>query len=516
MKQLLSKSKYLLGLQCPRYLWTAIHDKNQIPEPDEAQQHIFEQGHLVGELAKKWFPDGIDISCDRSEFEKNIQETAKLLKKKKRKPLFEAGIKVELEDGFIYSRADVLVPIGQDLWDIVEVKSSTKVKPENIDDVSFQKHVYEKAGLKIRKCFLMIVNNEYVKKGKIDVKKILKTEDITAKVEKKIIGIEERITNIFKIINSKKIPKVTIGNHCKHPYQCPLTSCWDMIPAGSVFDLYYGGKKCFELFEKDIQLLKDVPPEFRLTKEQQKIQINCAKTGKPNINKEGIKKFLGKLKYPLYYFDFETIGTAIPLFDNSHPYQQIPFQYSLHIQKKPGEEAKHISFLAKADKDPRPELLKSLKENLGNKGSIVVYNESFEKGVLRKLEMIFPKEKEWIDGIINRIVDLLEPFRAFDYYHPNQKGSASIKAVMPALVKKLPAGVKSYKEMEIGEGGTASLAFLQIALGEHPDFSDVRVSPARVKEVRAQLEEYCELDTLGEVLIVEELVKLVNNKKGRG
>ncbi len=487
-----------------------MHDKKKIPEPDEAQQHIFEQGHLIGELAKKWFPDGIDISCDRSEFEKNIKETEKLLVK--RKPLFEAGIKVELEEGFIYSRADVLVPIGQNLWDIVEVKSSTKVKPENIDDVSFQKHVYEQAGLKIRKCFLMTVNNEYVRKGEIDVKKILKTEDITDKVKEKIMGIEERIKNIFKIINSKKCPKVAIGHHCKKPYECPLSSCWDFIPAGSVFDLYYGGKKCFELFEQDIQLLKDIPQEFKLTRGQQKIQIKCAKTGKLHINKENIRKFLKKLKYPIYYFDFETIGTAIPLFDNSHPYQNIPFQYSLHIQEKPGGEVKAIGFLAKGDKDPRKALLKSLKENLGSKGTILVYYESFEKSVLKKLEMIFPKEKKWIESIINRIEDLFELFGAFDYYNPSQKGSASIKEVMPALVPKLPKGVKSYKEMEINKGNIASLAFLQIALGEHPDFSDVKVSLEKIKRVREQLEEYCELDTLGEVLIVGELNKLVKFK----
>jgi len=513
MKHLLSKSKYLLGLQCPRYLWTAIHQKHKIPEPDEAQQHIFEQGHLIGEIAKKWFPDGIDISCDRSEFEENIKQTTKLLNSKKRKPLFEAGIRVELDKGYIYSRADVLVPIGKDLWDIVEVKSSTKPKPENIDDVSFQKHVYEKAGLKIRKCFLMNVNSEYVKKGKIDFKKLMIITDITDKVEKKIIGIEERIENIFKVINSKTCPKVAIGDHCKKPYACPLTDCWDMIPAGSVFDLYYGGKKCFELYEKDIQLLKDIPPEFKLSKEQQKIQIACAKTNKPHINKENIKKFLKKLKYPIYYFDFETISTALPLFDNSHPYQQVPFQYSLHIQEKPGEEPKHISFLAKGDKDPRHDLLKSLKENLGTRGTILVYYESFEKSVLKKLEMIFPKEKKWIESVIERIEDLFEPFGNFDYYHPSQAGSASIKKVMPALVPKLPKGVLSYNEMEIGEGQRASLAFLQIALGEHPDFSNVKVSKERVENVREALEKYCELDTLSEVLIVGGLGEIIKNGK---
>jgi len=487
-----------------------MHEKHKIPEPDEIQQNIFEQGHLIGEIAKKWFPDGIDISCDRKEFVKNLEETEKLLNAKKRKPIFEAGIRVELDEGHIYSRADVLVPVGVDMWDIVEVKSATKVKPENVDDVSFQKYVYEQAGLKIRKCFLMVVNSEYVKKGKIDFNKIMKTEDITANVDKKIVGIEERVKNIFKIINAKKIPKVAIGSHCKKPYECPLSSCWDMVPAGSVFDLYYGGKKCFELYEKDIQLLKDIPPEFKLSREQQKIQVNATKTGKPHINKENIREWLKKLKYPIYYFDFETISGPLPLFDHSHPYQQVPFQYSLHVQEKPGGKLKHVSFLANAEKDPRHDLLKSLKENLGKKGTILVYYESFEKSVLKKLEMIFPKEKKWIESIIDRIEDLFEPFGKFDYYNPSQKGSASIKKVMPALVPKLPKGIMSYNDMEIGDGQRASLAFLQIALGEHPDFSNVKVTPEKIKEVRRQLEEYCELDTLSEALIVEKLMGIVD------
>lgn len=509
-QSLLSKSSYMVGLQCPRYLWTKIHEKEKIPEASEGDEWKFEQGYLIQEYAQQWFPDGIEI--DTEDFNENLKKSSELIKLKQRKPLFEAAFKVEFTKGnYIYSRADILVPVGKDLWDIVEVKSSASLKPENIQDIAFQKYVYEKAGLKIRKCFLMCVNNEYIKHGKIDCKKLMKTEEISEKIEKEIKGIEERIENLFRIINAKECPKIAIGNHCKHPYECPITSCWDFIPGESVFELYYGGKKSFELFEKDIKLLKDIPI-VHLTKEQQKIQVQCAKTNKTYINKEKIKEFLDKLIYPVYYLDFETISTAIPLFDGSHPYQNIPFQYSLHIQESPDSEAKHVSFLANGDKDPRHEFIKLLKENLGNKGSIVTYNESFEKSVLQKLEMICPKEKKWIEGIIKRLVDLLIPFRNFDYYNPKQKGSASIKAVLPALIPKLPKGFKNYEEMEIGKGEVASMAFLKIALGECPeeDFKKFcKVSKEEQEKTRQMLEEYCELDTLGMVWMIKELRSIV-------
>ncbi|MFA5174568.1 MAG: DUF2779 domain-containing protein [Candidatus Pacearchaeota archaeon] len=504
--KLLSKSKYLIGLQCPRYLWTTIHEPEKIPETDEATQNKFEQGYLVGELAKKWFTEGIDI--ETKDFIKNINESLELLKK--RKPLFEAGIIVKLDWGDIYSRADILNPVGKDEWDIIEVKSGTRVKPENICDVGFQKCVYEKSGLKIRKCFLMHVNNEYVKNGTINPKEILKTQDITNEVNEEIKGIEDRIKNLFRIINAKKCPNLSIGQHCKNPYDCPISECWDFLPSENVFELYYGGKKCFELFEKDIQSLKDIPDQFKLSRKQQQIQIECAREGKIYLDKANIKSFLKKLKYPLYYLDFETISTAVPIFDGSHPYQQIPFQYSLHIVEKENGKPKHISFLAKGDKDPRREFLKSLIENLGDNGNILVYNESFEKSVLEKLSSLFPKEKKDIEDIKKRIIDLLEPFKEFDYYNPKQKGSASIKKVLPALVEKLPKGMKGYTEMEIGKGDEASLAFLKIALGEHDDYIDWdKVSEEEQRKIRKHLEEYCKLDTYAEVLILDRLRELV-------
>jgi hypothetical protein len=487
---LLSKSKYLVGLQCPKLLWITVNKPELIPEVSEATKHIFDQGHIVGKLAHSLYPKGINIQID--DFQNNLKQSTELLKK--RKPLFEAAFSADN----LYSRVDILKPAGKDEWDLIEVKSATEVKDVNLHDVSFQRYCLEKAGLKIRNCILMHINNEYVRKGRINPKQLFKLVDITSEVNETICGIQERIDSMFKIINSKTCPETRISPQCYDPYDCPLLEkCFGFLPENNIFNLYSGGKKCFELFEQGVYTIKDIHMDFELT-ERQAIQKNCEKTGKTHINKEGIKDFLNKLKYPIYYLDFETYGTAIPLYDGIKPYQQIPFQFSLHIQDK--NKLIHHSFLAKGAGDPRKQFISQLKKVLGTKGSIVVYNQGFEQDKLVKLAKAFPKYKKWVDSVVKRMVDLLLPFRNFHYYNPEQQGSASLKSVLPALTGK------SYEGMEIAEGGTAPLRYLFITHGA----SDGRkATPKEVKEIRHNLELYCGLDTEGMVWIVDELRKLV-------
>lgn len=493
MKQLLTKSKYLLGLQCPSLLWVAINDKEKISKPDISAQHKFKVGTLVGELATKRFIDGIKIPDE--DFIGNLEETEKLLSE--RKPLFEAGFKVNFDkENEIFSRVDILVPIRTNEWDIIEVKSGTKVKDVNVEDVSFQKYVLEKAGLKIRKCFLMHINNKYVHKGNLDVNELFVPTEITEEVMKVEKGIDKRIENMFKIISAKEKPKICIGKYCKDPYECSLKYlCWSVLPKENVFDLYRGGVKSHNLYDQGIIQIKDIPNGTKLT-DIQKIQRDCAINGECHIKEKEIKKFLDGLKYPLYYLDFETINPAIPKFDGMKPYQRIPFQYSLHIQKEKGGECEHISFLADGTDDPRPKFLQSLKDNLGEKGEIIVYNESFEKGVITKCIEAFPEFKKWGLKILDRVKDLLIPFRTFCYYHPDQCGSASIKKVLPVLSDL------SYKEMKIGNGGDASIEYERVTFDLDTDEKDK-------KRVRGALEKYCKLDTRAEVEIVEAMEKLI-------
>jgi hypothetical protein len=482
---LLTKSKYLAGLQCSKLLWALVNDKNSIPDVSEAQQKIFDVGTNVGIFATKLYPDGIKVSEDG--FIENINQTKKLLREKK--PLFEAGFMIKN----LFSRADILVP-NKDGWDIVEVKSSTSVKDINIHDVSFQKLVYELSGLKIIKCYLMYINNQYIKQGEIEPEKLFIKEDITDDVLEFSEDIHERINQMLKIINSNK-PYSLISPKCFDPYNCALLDiCWKDIPENSVFDLMRGGKKSWTLFESNILTIKDIPNNFELT-EKQGIQRDCEISKKPFIDKGAIKQFLSTIQYPIYYFDFETINPCIPLYDGMSPYKRIPFQYSLHIQNEPDGELKYISFLADEKKDPRKAILDSMKENLGDKGTILAWNQSFEIGVIKELITYLPEYSEWGIKIIERFNDLIIPFRNFSYYNPVQKGSASLKKVLPALTDL------SYDELEITDGGDASNSYERICREE--------LSKEEIDKIRADLEKYCELDTLAEVEILKVLREMV-------
>ncbi|MFH1333636.1 MAG: DUF2779 domain-containing protein, partial [archaeon] len=449
------------------------------PEPSTSDLFRFDQGTEVGELAKQLFPEGINIPD--KDFKENLELTKKALKKKK--PLFEAGI------GYndLFSRADILVPI-KDQWDIIEVKSSTEVKDVNLHDVSFQKHVYEKAGLKIRKCFLCHINKEFRKKGKIKPKELLKLEDITKEVDLISVGIEKRIEDMLGIIVSKTCPKISLGPYCKDPYECAI-DCQSELPDGNVLELYRIGKKGYALLDENIELISELQDTYKLS-DKQHIQKKCSKTKKPYIQKESLRHFLKPITEPIYFLDFETFATAIPIYDNTKPYQNIPFQFSLHIKDK---SLKHISFLHKTKSDPRLQFLKELKKSLGDKGPIVVYNQSFEKGRLKELAEAYPKYEKWVESVNNRMVDLLIPFRNFHYYHPKQKGSASIKVVLPAVTGK------SYKDLDIASGGDASVSYYNVIFKKGKNKA----------KVMKDLEKYCGLDTVGMVWILEELRKLV-------
>jgi hypothetical protein len=472
-----SKSKYLNGLQCHKLLWYAYNDKKAIPAPDEATQAIFDQGHDVGALARSLFPGGIEISGDVTQFAEVLERSRGALSL--RKPLFEAAFTYKNA----YARADILLPVHRNEWDIVEVKSSTQVKEINLHDLALQRYAYEGAGLRIRTCSLMHIDNTYVRRGAIDPQRLLATEDVTDDVALLLPGVERNLASMVRIIGAPKYPRTPIGPHCSDPYDCPLRDlCWDSLPEENVFSLYRGGAKAWELFGRGIEKLDDIPEDFPLSAVQ-KIQMEAYDTGKPVVDRKALGAFLGTLEYPLYYLDFETFATAIPLYDGVRPYQNIPFQFSLHIVGAPGKTPEHHAFLAPGEEDPRTELLAELKDLLGKKGSIICYNASFEKARLRESCEAYPSYAAWWEKTEGRVVDLLVPFRSFQYYHPSQRGSASMKVVLPAITGK------GYEGMAIADGGTASREYLRVTYGG--------ASAEEKTRVRDELLEYCGLDTMG-------------------
>ena len=487
MPKLLTKSKYLAGLQCPLLLWYHFNRPELIPKPDEAKQAIFDQGHLVGDYAKKLFPSGEEVEYKKS-FPDRIKKTDLLIKN--RKIIFEALI---TKDN-LYSQPDILVPVNHDQWDIIEVKSSTSVKDINIEDVAFQKYLYELYGLKIRKCLMLVINNEYVRKEDIEPKRLFKKADITEDVNNIIDTIPDKIKTMFDIIKLKKPQEVKIGPWCNDPYDCLLKElCWKHLPDNNVTELYRISNKSFDLIDNNIIEIKDIPDEYKLTDNQRK-QLFAIKNNQPYINKNKIKQFIDKLEYPLYFLDFESINPAIPLFQDTRPYQHIVFQYSLHVKETKDSKLKHHGFIAKHD--PRLTILKHMLPKLGKRGSIIVYNQSFEKQRLLDLAQWYPEYSKHIENILKRIVDLIIPFRKFYYYDKKQQGSCSIKAVLPVLTDL------SYKDMDIPDGGQAQREYLRV--------TQTKVTKKEQEKVFKQLDKYCELDTYAMVEILDKLTEIIS------
>ena len=516
-KKLISKSAYLIYTQCKKYLWYYINERDSIPEPDTDTQFYFRIGHIVGELAKKCFPEGIDIGYE-SEFDRNLKKTQSLLMEGR--PLFEAGFLYNDTYCDLYSRADILCPVEkrQDdgwIWDIIEVKSSTGVKDINLYDLAFQKYCYEKSGLSIRNCYLMHINNQYCRHGDIDVKDLFLIDDVTDAINKKCLHIKHDLKQIVAIIRSEFAPEIDVGKLCDSPYKCPLKEkCWDGVSESSIFYLYaITARTAKRLRDFGIETMDEIPDDFSGLNYKQLKQIECEKNSKIHIDRKAISRYLEKIEYPVYFLDFETFASPIPVIENTRPYQNIPFQFSLHIMKNEDGELKHYSFLAEGDVDPRKQIIEHLKEYIGPEGSIVVYNESFEKSILKELACLYPGYESWVNAIIERIVDLYEPFKNFSYYHTVQKGSASMKKILPALT-----GI-SYDDMDISNGSVASSSFLKSSrlwqdyvyaneLDRTTEGIDSLQDSREIEKIRGSLEKYCELDTEGMVRVMQALKKI--------
>lgn len=477
----------MMGVQCSKRLWLYRNRPDLRPEISASQQMIFERGTDVGKLAQQLFPGGKDATpIDHYSYPLAIRQTFDWIT---------MGEKIVYEAAFQYDRVmaalDILVKT-RGKWHAYEVKSSTSVKGQYITDAALQYCVLTNAGLPLADISIIHLNSEYVREGNLNISELFTIVSVHKEVLAMQPYIKEWISKNKKTLQLKGEPQKDIGPHCSDPYECEFQgSCWMHIPEVSVFNLTrLNGQKKFDLYYEGVIELCQIPVSYSLSNSQQ-LQVKAHLEDYTHIERENIREWVQELEYPLYFMDFETFMPAVPLYNDVSPYNQIPCQFSVHIQKAEATDLLHYAFLGDPMTDPREEFIKQLIAVTKGNGSILVYNKTFEATRLRELQEAFPQYNSYIEIILDRLIDLMVPFQKKWYYASGMNGSYSIKSVLPALVPEM-----SYDGMKIGDGGTAMAAFEGL----------LNITNEKEKEqVRTALLEYCKLDTFAMVMIFDKL-----------
>ena len=482
----LSKSRYCKGVQCPKILWM---DQNMPEKAEVIDDSTMEVGSKVGELARSYFGDYelVDYFTDKRVM---AEETRRLIEK---------GVPSIAEASFyldgLFCSVDILNLCG-DECDIVEVKSSTEVKEIYIDDVAFQYYVLVKCGMKVRSVSIMHIDSTYVRNGELDLEKLFCIEDYTEEAKSKYPEVERNIEEIRTYLSVDYEPDKDLDICCESPYNCLYYGyCARHLPEQSVFDIRrLKSATKYDYYHNGIVSFEDIVKKHPKLSANQLRQVETAYYDKPDdINAGKIREFLQTLKYPLYHLDFETFQQAIPEYDGQKPYEQIPFQYSLHIEYEDGR-LEHREFLAKEGTDPRREIAESLCKDFPTDVCVLAYNMSFERGVITRLADMFPDLSDHLLAVRENICDLMIPFQKQYYYTKAMQGSYSIKYVLPALYPDDPS--LDYHSLEgIHNGSEASSAFATLAEKE----------PEEIERIRNNLLKYCGLDTYAMVKVLAKL-----------
>lgn len=485
----LNKSLYIKGLQCHKALWLHKYQPELKDEVSESQQAVFDSGIDIGILAQQLFPGGVEVPYDGLSHEEQIAMT---------KELIAGGERTIYEATFSFD--DILVKVdilhhGSKGWELYEVKSSTKLKGVYLDDISVQCYVLAGCGIELTRTALVHINKRYVRQGAVEVDKLFTLLDVTGEVMEKQPELVTNIAAIRLMLQSDK-PLIDIGPHCSSPYECSFVGhCWKHIPDNSVFEFRdIGRPDAFQLYSQGIIKMEDMPPDQLGWRQQ--LQLDGVLHRKNHVDTVAVREFLDSLWYPLYFLDFETTYmTPVPLFDGARPYQQIPFQFSMHIIPEAGLKSWHYEFLADGSADPRPEFVEQLLDCIPPNACILTWNKVFEAGRMRELADMFPEREHEITAVMSNLRDLMAPFREKSIYHWQFDGSYSLKAVLPALVPDL-----SYDLLEVCNGEMAAATWIRM----------IQMDETEEREaLRRQLLEYCKLDTLAMVRILEEMYRMV-------
>jgi predicted RecB family nuclease len=486
----ISKSKFMAGVQCLKRLYFEVHDPGLAARSDGANQAIIEQGREVGLLARQLFPGGVEVRGSGG-LEAAIRSTRELVANLEVPAIFEGAF----EHQGVIVKTDILQRRKGDHWRLIEVKSTADLKDQHLEDVAIQSYVLSGSGLKLASVWLAHVNREYALTGtEVDPHQFLLFRNLTVRVRNLQPELVLRLRSQFRILALPMPPEVPTGPHCINPVVCEFFShCNQALPEDHIGYLpRLHASTAEQLEEMGVESIHEIPADFELSEFQRRV-CTAMQTGRAWFS-TGLRGEFEFLKYPLYFMDFETVNPAIPRFPRMHPYDHLPFQWSVHVQKQPGAVPEHFEFLATDCGDPRPAFISSLCEALGERGGIVVYNQQFESQRLWELAGWLPEYTQRIRDIQHRLWDLLPVVRNH-VYHPAFGGSFSLKAVLPALVPQM-----TYEGMEVPNGQAAGFAWESMIRGN--------TSESEQQAKRKALLAYCGQDTLALVNLVETLRSL--------
>jgi len=482
--KLLSKTKLMSGYRCLKCAYLTVHHPELKAPITPEKQALFDEGNRVGEEARKRFPNGILVTNPPWDFYGSLKKTRELIA---------AGVKTIYEPAFEYQGCFARVDVIQfsketEKWSLYEVKSSTKLRLEQVDDVGLQAWIIAGSGLKLEKISVMHLNSECKYP---DLENLFTIEDVTQQIRDKYRSIMPKVKEIFETVHLESAPDIDLGPYCVKPGDCDFKEvCFTekKIPEISVFNLPQIQDRKWELYKEGIIHLDDERLKD-LTETQQRM-VEAEKTGQRFVNQSGVKEALSTWKFPLVFLDFETINPSIPEYAGTSPKQQVPFQFSVDVAQKLDGPLTHAEYLHKDATDPRPVLISALLKACEGSGSIVAYYAQFESARIQEMADCFPEHREKLLALLPRMVDPLPIIREHVYdkaFH----GSFSLKAVGPALL----GDRHSYEGMKVGNGLEAQRAYQELTDGGTP--------PARKDEIYKSMLEYCGKDTW----VMVELVK---------
>ncbi len=484
----LSKSQIAAFEQCPKKLWLSAH-KRDLAQFGQVSELRFAAGNDVGNIARTLTPGGVMVQ-GQPDLAAALQQTSALMAAGYRGPIYEGTFSYE----GVLIQADILEPVGDYGWNIIEVKSSTGIKEHHISDLATQVWVLENCQVNILGASIRHIDNSFVLQEPQDYAGLLKDVPLESEIAPLVAARNELVMRARATLGNAE-PMQKVGTHCNKPFSCEFQAyCGMNLPKIAEWPIDIlpntGRRISEEMAALGIFDLRDIPADALQNEQHQAIRTATI-NNVPYHDIDAVREATKDWGWPLHYLDFETIALPVPAWVGTRPYQQTPFQFSCHTEKVGGN-VTHYSFLSIDTGDPRRLCAETLIDCLGEGGSIVAYNAGFERGCVRGLAEAFPDLAPSLLDIADRIVDLLPVTRA-NYYHRDQMGSWSIKKVLPTIAPEL-----AYSDLEIGDGSAAQLAWLEAVSEQCRD--------ERRLEIRAALEEYCKRDTWAMVVLLRRLL----------